>query len=95
MLILVDFVPLGDGSYRAIPRKPVEVASVAVASKLTGIPVKTIYQLYATGFIEGTQASPRKITIYLPSLTAHIEKAKDPEFWTRAHALRYDGGRHR
>ena len=81
-LSAVDLVPVGDGSFKAIPRKPVELASVAQAAKLTGVPRDTIYSLYRAGFIEGTQASPRKITIFLATLYAHIEAAKDVEFWT-------------
>lgn len=90
MLAPVDFVSLGDSTFRAIPRKPVEIASVKVAAKLSGLPRQTIYNLYQAGFIQGTQASPRRITIYMASLYAHIEASKDPDYWTKARRLRFE-----
>ena len=91
----VDFVPLGDGTFRAIPRKPVELAPAALASKMTGMPLKGLYQLYHAGFIDGTQATPRKILLNMASLLAHIEASKEPEFWTRERISRFEtGSRH-
>ena len=87
----VDFVPLGDGTFRAIPRKPVELAPVNQAAKMTGVKRDAIYKLYETGFIRGTQASPRKLLIDVASLTTHMENATDPEFWTKDRHLRYFG----
>ena len=87
----VDFVPLGDGTFRTIPRKPIQLASVKDAARMTGVPRQTIYNLYQAGFIEGTQTSPRKITIYMASLVTHVEAAKDPEFWTKKRRLRFEG----
>ena len=86
----VDFVPLGDGTFRAIPRKPVQVGSISDAMKLTGLERKLVWRLYRTRFIEGTQVSPKKILIYLPSLFAHIEAGKEEGFWTRARKRQFD-----
>ena len=60
ILTPLDFVPLGDGTFRAIPRKPVQMASVAQAAKLTGMRLHALYLLYRGGFIEGTQPAPGK-----------------------------------
>ena len=89
ILTPVDFVPLGDGTFRAVPRKPVELASVALAARMTGVRKDAIYKLYHAGFIRGTQASPRKLLIIMATLTQHLEDAADPEFWTRARHTRY------
>lgn len=88
----LDFIPLGDGSFKATPRKPVELVNVSVAAKMTGVKRDALYKLYQAGFIKGTQASPRKILIYLASLLEHMEKASDPEFWTEVRRTRYFSG---
>ena len=54
ILTPLDFVSLSDGTFRAIPRKPVELASVAMAAKMTGAKKDAIYKLFETGFIRGT-----------------------------------------
>ena len=86
----VDFLPLGDGTFKAVPRKPVQVASISTAVKLTGLARQTLWRLYRTKFIKGTQPSPKKILIDMASLYAHIEATKDEEFWTRERRQRFD-----
>lgn len=88
----LDFIPLGDGSFKAVPRKPVELVSVAQAAKMTGVKRDAIYKLFGSGFIRGTQASPKKILIYLASLVEHLDKASDPEFWTTDRRAKYFSG---
>ncbi len=77
-----DVVPMGDGSFKAIPRKPVIEVAVAKAVKITGTSRDTIYRLYAAGLIRGKRPSPRKIVIDVESLRAHNEASRDPEYWT-------------
>lgn len=88
----LDFIPLGDGTFKAVPRKPVELVNVSMAAKMTGVKRDAIYKLYQAGFVRGTQASPRKIMIYLASLLEHLERASDPEFWTADRRSKYFAG---
>ena len=75
ILTPLDFVPLGDGTFRAILRKPVQMVSGSQAAKLTGM---RLHALYRAGSIEGTQTSPRKILLDVASLSKHIEESKAP-----------------
>ena len=83
--------PQGDGSYRAIPRKPLDKVTVREAVRLSNYSRDTIYRLYNSGFITGERQSPRRILIHVASLQAHILAARDPGFWTPERRLRYWG----
>jgi hypothetical protein len=86
-----DLVPMGDGSYKAIPRKPKQKVTVKEAARIANYPLASIYRLFDAGFIEGERQSPRKIMIHVESLNAHLEAVRDPEFWTHARRVRYWG----
>ena len=82
-------VPLGDGSFRAVPQTPVAVASITRAAKLTGLARDTIYRLFKADMITGRRASVGKIEIDLASLSAHIAASNAPDFWTKERRRRY------
>ena len=48
ILTPVGFVPLGDGTFRAVARKPVDPASVNQAAKMNGAKRDVIY----SGFLD-------------------------------------------
>ena len=91
LLTACDFVLQGDGSYRAVPRKPKDKVTVREAARLANYSLGTIYRLYKAGFIKGERQSPRRILIGVESLQAHLEAVRDPEFWTDERKLRYWG----
>ena len=86
-----EFVPQGDGSYRAVPRKPQDKVTVREAARLANYTRGAIYRLYKAEFITGERQSPRKILIDVASLRAHLEAVRDPGFWTVERKLRYWG----
>ena len=86
-----DFVPQGDGSYRAVPRKPQEKVSVKEAARMANYPLTSIYRLYRAGFITGERNSPRRILIDSASLRTHLDAVRDPAFWTAERKLRLWG----
>ena len=89
LLASCDFVPQGDGSYRAVPRRPKDKVTVREAARLANCPRTSIYLLYKGGFIAGERQSPRKIMIDVESLRAHLEAIRHPDFWTRERRARY------
>ena len=89
LLTSCDFVPQGDGSYRAVPRKPQDKVTVKEAARLADYPLTTIYRFYRAGFITGERKSPRRILIDVASLQALLEAVRDPDFWTPERRLRY------
>ena len=89
---LFDFIPQGNGTFLAVPRKPVDRASITEAAKLSGLKRDTIYRLYISGFIQGSQPSPGKIIVDVVSLLEHIGKASEPDFWTPEQRMRLDAG---
>jgi hypothetical protein len=89
VLATCDLVPLGDGSYKAVPRKSQQKVTVKEAARIANSSNATIYRLFESGFIEGERQSPRKIMIHVESLNAHLEAVRDPDFWTHARRKRY------
>ena len=86
-----DFVPQGDGSYRAVPQAPVVLASITKAAQMTGKSRDTIYRLFQSGLVDGVQASPGKIEINMASLRAHYEKRRGPGTWSADCRRQYRG----
>lgn len=91
LLTACEFIPQGDGSYRAVPRKPQDTVPAKEAARLANFPLTSIYRLYRAGFITGERQSPRRILIDVASLQTHLEAVRDPAFWTADRRLRYWG----
>ena len=89
LLTACDFIPQGDGSYRAVPRKPRDKVPAKEAAQMANYPLTSIYRLYRAGFITGERNSPRRILINVASLQAHLDAVRDPEFWTAERKLHY------
>lgn len=77
-----DLLPAGDGSFRAVPQKPLVMASITQAARITGISRDTIYRLYKAGFIAGDQPSPKKIRVDMTTLQTHRRESLKEGFWT-------------
>ena len=92
LLTACDLVPLGDGSYRAVPRRPMGKVTVKEAARLANYPRASIYRLYNGGFITGERQSPRRILIDVESIQAHLEAVREPEFWNDERRDRYWNG---
>lgn len=84
-----DLLPAGDGSFRAVPQKPLVMASITQAARTTGISRDTIYRLYKAGFVAGDQPSPKKIRIDMTSLQTHRRESLKEGFWTPERRNRY------
>ena len=84
-----DLLPSGDGTFRAVPQKPLVLASITQAARATGLSRDTVYRLYKAGFVKGDQPSPKKIRIDMASLHAHRTESLKEGFWTRERRSRY------
>ena len=84
-----DLLPTGDGSFRAVPQKPLIMASITQAARTTGLSRDTIYRLYKAGFVAGDQPSPKKIRIDMASLQTHRRESLKEGFWTRERRNRF------
>lgn len=87
---IVRWVPVGDGSYK--PRLQVMETWIRVtAAAQFGVHIKrdTLIRLGVAGFISISQPSPQNTSVSLESLLEHLERCKDPEFWTEARLVKY------
>lgn len=87
---IVRMVPVGEGLYK--PRLQVMENWVRVTeTEQFGIYISrdTLVRLGVAGFVPISQPSPQIITISLEGLLDHIEKCKDPEFWTERRMHQY------
>ena len=82
LLTACDLVPVGDGSFRAVPHKPKNRVPPREAARMASCSLTTIYRLLRAGFVVCERPSPRKILVDVDSLRAHVEAQSDPEFWT-------------
>ncbi len=87
-----DLLPAGDGSFRAVPQKPLVMASITQAARSTGLSRDTIYRLYKAGFIAGDQPSPKKIRVDMASLHTHRKESLKEGYWTPERLNRYRTG---
>ena len=87
-----DLLPAGDGSFRAVPQKPLILVSITQAARSTSLSRDTIYRLYKAGFVKGDQPSPKKIRIDMASLQTHRTESLKEGFWTRERRNRYHTG---
>ena len=88
----LDLFPQGDGTFHAVPRKPVVLASITDAARSSGLSRDRIYRLFLHGFIAGDQSSPGKIMIDMASLAEHKQQSQEPGYWTPARRRQYRGG---
>ena len=84
--VMMEFVPTGDGGYRARPIGPTchdPIYTVAQASKVLGIDAQGVRALYESNFIKGYNPTPGKLVLYVVSVLAHKQATESPEFWKK------------
>lgn len=91
ILASCDVVPMGDGSFRVVPRRPQSKTTIKEAARMAHYSRDTVYRLFRSGFVTGERQSPRKILIDVASLQAHLEAVREPGFWTPERRQRYWG----
>ena len=83
VLTTSECIPLGDGSYRVVPGRPVERMKVKQAAKVLGVSTASVRQLYHQGHIAGEQPTPRTILLFTASVEAHRRRTRGGgEHWT-------------
>ena len=86
-----EVVRLPDGTFNVRPSKPVVKCSVRQAARITGTKRCNIYKLIEAGMIEFERPSPRKLLVFLESLTEHLAASKQADYWTADRRLKYFG----
>ena len=89
VLTSCDLVPIGNGNFRSVPRRPRSKLTITEAARLANYSRTTTYRLYRAGFIVGEKQSPRKILIDADSLQAHLVAVRDPACWTPSRRAQY------
>ena len=89
VLTSCDLIPIGNGNFRSVPRRPKNKLTITEAARLANYSRDTIYRLYRSGFITGEKQSPRKILVDADSLQAHLVAIRDPAFWTPSQRIQY------
>lgn len=85
---IVRLMRQGDGSY--VPILKLSSQYVRMSRELGetvglhGLSWKSLYRLIGAGFVASSKPTPNVILVDLVSLAAHVESARDPEFWTPA-----------
>ena len=89
VLTSCDLVPIGNGNFRSVPRRPKNKLTITEAARLANYSRTTMYRLYRAGFVTGEKQSPRKILVDADSLQAHLTAIRDPAFWTPKRRAQY------
>jgi excisionase family DNA binding protein len=84
--ILMDLVSVGDGTYKAVPRKLAAGGDnwikASEAARLLNVSPKTIYRLADNGHLRDRKPTPRKRQINLESVEAFRKGIEgNPDFW--------------
>ncbi|MGC3991682.1 MAG: hypothetical protein QM796_18725 [Chthoniobacteraceae bacterium] len=92
---VLDWVPQGDGTYRPKARIHQLQVRLTEAARLLRLDKGILQRLSRAGFIEHLQVTPGNVLIDLPSYFAHVERCKDPDFWTAKRRAQYSAAMER
>ena len=90
LLSTCDFVPAGNGLFRAVPRQPKEKVTAKEAARLLSRSLTHVYRLIRAGFVASERVSPRRVLIPLDSLHAHVAAVQAGGFWTPERVAAYE-----
>jgi hypothetical protein len=83
---LVRLMRQADGSYIPVLKAQSQLVrmtrDLGENVGLHGLSWKSLYRLIGSGFVQSSRPTPNVILVDLASLFAHVEAARDPEFWT-------------
>ena len=80
--IPVICLPLGDGTYRVAPGKPVERLTMEQACQMTGLGARDLRDLVEEGDIHAQRPAPRRWWFFAEELTAFLDfTMRHPDFW--------------
>lgn len=75
-------LPLGDGTYRVAPGKPVERLSMEQACQMTGLRHRDLRIMVEDELIHATRPAPRRWWFYAEELAAFLRFTEaHPDFW--------------
>lgn len=75
-------LPLGDGSYRVAPGKPIERLTMDQACQMTGLQPRDLRDAVETGDLHAFRPAPRRWWFFAEELDAFLRFTMDhPDFW--------------
>ena len=75
-------LPLGDGTYRVAPGRPVERLNMDQACQMTGLTPRDLRGLVETGDIHAQRPAPRRWWFFAEELAAFLAfTVRHPNFW--------------
>jgi hypothetical protein len=87
--IPVITLPLGDGTFRVAPGRPVERLTMDQACQMTGMSAKDLRRYNEEGDIHAQRPGPRKWWFFAEELAAFLEfTMRHPDFWSNWSARR-------
>jgi len=80
--IPVITLPLGDGTYRVAPGKPVERLSMEQACQMTGLNARDLREMVEEGLIHAKRPAPRRWWFMAEELDLFMRFTEShPDFW--------------
>lgn len=78
----VIVLPLGDGTYRVAPGRPVERLTMDQACQMTGLSRRDLRDLVEEGDIHAQRPAPRRWWFFAEELAAFLQFTMEhPDFW--------------
>ena len=80
--IPVVTLPLGDGTYRVAPGRPVERLKMEQACQMTGLEARDLRDLVESGDLHAQRPAPRRWWFFAEELAAFLDfTMHHPDFW--------------
>lgn len=73
--------PLGDGSFKLSPGKPVSEMRVVKAAEYLAVSESSVYRLIDCGLLRARRAMPHRLMVSVESIEQYKNGTMDPEFW--------------
>ena len=82
-------VPMGDGTWRVVPQKPIVRLNMKQAMEATGLSSYNLQCLVECGILAAEHPTPRNWCFDADEILAFLEATRDPAYWSRVRKAAY------